>query len=146
MHPDHLLGAAGSRRDLINIEIGSVGGEDGALRRDSVKFGEHLLLDIHVLEHRLDDEVGAGGFGKTDPAADTANASLGFRIGHAALGAARLYLFAAIVDRLVPRLVIHLDQPHREAALGEGEGDASTHGAAADDGHVGDFAHGHILR
>ena len=43
--------------DLVDVERRSVGGEDGARLAQPVEFAEHLLLDVHVLEHRLDDDV-----------------------------------------------------------------------------------------
>ena len=47
-------------RDLVDVEIGGVGGEDRARLGDLVELAEHLLLDVHILEHRLDDEVAIG--------------------------------------------------------------------------------------
>ena len=47
-------------RDLVDVQARSVGGEDRALLDDAVELAEHLLLDVHVLEHGLDDEVAVG--------------------------------------------------------------------------------------
>ena len=58
--PMHMIGPAGDGRDLVDVEIGGVGGEDRALLGDRVELAEDLLLDLHVLEHRLDDEVAIG--------------------------------------------------------------------------------------
>ena len=50
------------RGDLVDIEIGRVGSEDRALLDDPVELAEHVLLDVHVLEHGLDDEIAIGEF------------------------------------------------------------------------------------
>ena len=47
-------------RDLVDVEIGGVGGEDRARLGDLVELAENLLLDVHILEHRLDDQVAIG--------------------------------------------------------------------------------------
>ena len=46
--------------DLVDVERRGVGGEDRARLRDPVEVGEDALLQRHLLEHRLDDEVGIG--------------------------------------------------------------------------------------
>ena len=58
MHADHVLRPPGRGGDRVDVERRRVGREDGAGLRDAVERREHLLLDLHVLEHRLDDEIG----------------------------------------------------------------------------------------
>jgi hypothetical protein len=48
------------RGDLVDVEIGGVGGEDRARLGDLVELAEQLLLHVHILEHGLDDEVAIG--------------------------------------------------------------------------------------
>ena len=146
MHPDDRLRTFRDGGDLVDVEVRGVGGEDGSRRRDPVEIGEHLFLQVHVLEHRLDHEVGARDIGEAGAAVDPRDARPGLRLGHAALGEAGLDLLAAIGKRLVAGLGADLDQPHREAAVGEGKGDAAPHGAAADDGNLFDLACGRALR
>ena len=50
--------AAGHLRDLVDVEIGGVGREHRAGLGDLLELAEQLLLDRHVLEHRLDHDVG----------------------------------------------------------------------------------------
>ena len=57
VHADDVLGPLGDVGDLVDVERGGVGGEDGAGLGDLVELLEHLLLHAHLLEHRLDDEV-----------------------------------------------------------------------------------------
>src|SRR5580704_19377266 len=58
MQSDDILWAVGDGSDLVEIERGGVRGEDGAHPRLAIEDLEHLLLHPHVLEHRLDDEIG----------------------------------------------------------------------------------------
>ena len=57
---DHVCGRLVTRGDLVDVERRGVGGEDRAGLADAVELGEDLLLDVHVLEHGLDDEVAVG--------------------------------------------------------------------------------------
>jgi hypothetical protein len=45
-------------RDLVDREVRGVGGEDCARLGNFIDLAEHLLLDGHGLEDRLDDKVG----------------------------------------------------------------------------------------
>ncbi len=54
---DHLLGAQRRFADLRDRQRGGVGGEDRVAGRGRVELGEHALLDLHPLGHRLDHEV-----------------------------------------------------------------------------------------
>ena len=57
---DHVLGALGHRGDLVDVERRGVGGEDRARLADRVELAEDVLLELHVLEHRLDHDVLVG--------------------------------------------------------------------------------------
>ena len=146
MHPDHILRPAGHRGDLVDIEVGGVGGKDGALGRDPIELGEHLLLKVHVLEHRFDHKIGARRIAEADAASDARDASPGLGLRDATLGEPRLDLLAAIGQRAVAGLGADLHQAHGEAVLGKGESDAAAHGAAADHRHLADLARRHALR
>ena len=63
MQAEHILRPRGRGGDFVDVEIGGVGGEDGARLGYRVELAEHLLLDRHVLEHRLDDQVAIGEIG-----------------------------------------------------------------------------------
>ena len=47
-------------RDFIDIQRRGVGGEQGAGFGDRIEFAKHPLLEIHALEHGLDDDVAGG--------------------------------------------------------------------------------------
>jgi hypothetical protein len=52
---------------------------------DPVELGEHLLLELHVLEHRFDHKVGARRIAKADAARDALDPDLGFGLRDAPL-------------------------------------------------------------
>ena len=60
MGPDHLLGPSGGGSNGIDVERRRVGREYRPFPHHLVKRRENLLLDRHVLEHRLDHDVRFG--------------------------------------------------------------------------------------
>ncbi|MNN79872.1 hypothetical protein D3C81_1965560 [compost metagenome] len=63
MQADHVLRTAGGGGDGIDVQAGCIGGEDRARLAHLVEGAEHLLLDLHLLEHRFDHQVGVGQVG-----------------------------------------------------------------------------------
>jgi hypothetical protein len=57
VHSDDVAWPRDARRDLVDVELGGVGREDRARLGDLVEPAEHLLLHVHILVDRLDDEV-----------------------------------------------------------------------------------------
>ncbi len=60
MQADHILRPFRDGGDLVDVEIGRVGGEDRAGFADPVEVREDIFLDGDVFEHRLDHEVAIG--------------------------------------------------------------------------------------
>ena len=90
--------------DLVDVEIGGVGGEDRAGLGDRVELGEHVLLDRHVLEHRLDDEVAVGERGEIERPASAAPMRFSTSAGaHAALLGGVLVVLADDAEAAVER-------------------------------------------
>src|SRR5216684_8724452 len=58
MHPDDLLRPARSLGDPVNRDRRRVGREHRVRGGRRLDLAQHLLLDLEVLEHRLDDELG----------------------------------------------------------------------------------------
>ena len=71
-----------------------------------VEAGEHLLLDRHVLEHRLDDEVAVGEVVEGERAREQADALLDVRIGQPAALCARLVVPADDGEAAVERFLL----------------------------------------
>ena len=63
---DHVLRPLRHGGDGVDVEARRVGGEDRARLRDRIELAEDALLERHVLEHRLDDEVGVLHVGDVD--------------------------------------------------------------------------------
>ena len=127
-------------RDLVHVQGRGVGCNDGAGLGDRVELGEDLLLQRHVLEHRLDDEVGLAEVLDLQGRGQLGEAVARLRLGDApALGVGLQRLLDA-GDALVERLLRGLDDGDGEAAVEEGEADAGAHGAGAEDAHRPDVA------
>ncbi len=59
VHADDRLRPAHRRCDAIHVQGGRVGREDGVGAANTIELPEDLALDVHILEHGLDDQVRA---------------------------------------------------------------------------------------
>ena len=130
----HVLGAAGDGRDLVHVEVGGVGREDRAGARHLVDVAEHGLLDVHLLEHGLHDQVGVGKRAHVRGGREIGRGA-GLR-GHLAArhGAVEVprHGARAALQRLGRGLHHRDGDPGQQA----GGGDAGAHGPAADHAHA----------
>ena len=93
---------------------------------------EHVLLDVHVLEHGLDDQVAIRERLEVERAGQQAHALLDvFRLELAALRR-RVVVLADHAEAAVERVLLDLDDRHRNADVGEVHRDAAAHRAGAD--------------
>ena len=113
--PSTSCGREVERRDLVDVEIGGVGGEDRARLGDLVELAENLLLDVHILEHGLDDQVAIGEVLEAERRLQQAHRAFDLLGGHPALGRARLVILAHHAGAAVERVLRHLDDRHRDA-------------------------------
>ena len=147
MRPEHVLRALRHGGDLVHVERRGVGGEDRAGLCDPVEVGEDALLEVHLLEHRLDDEVGvAASASKSVEPVMRRDAAVALLLGQPA---ARDRAGVVLPDRrkaAVERVLRGLDDRHRDAGIGEVHGDAAAHGAGADDAALADLARLHAGR
>ena len=60
MRPEHVLRPRRRPRDLVDIEGRGVGGEHRARLCQAVEIGKDPLFEVHLLEHRLDHDIGRG--------------------------------------------------------------------------------------
>ncbi len=140
MQAHHILRTLGLLGDLVHIERGGVGGDDGAGLGDLVELGEDLLLQRHVLEHGLDDQVVAAEVLQLDGRRQAAHALLGLRLGCAAALDVGFQRVPDAGDALVEGLLRGLDDGHRETGIQEREADARAHGAGTEDADGLDIA------
>ncbi len=129
---DHILGAPGEAGNGVQVQRRGVGGEDRTGLAHRIQLLEDLLLDAHVLEHGLDHHVGIGQGAVVGDAGDQREALLHRILGQAAALDARRVGFAGTLQAALQRLVIDFQQLHRHPGIGEAQGDADAHGAAAD--------------
>ena len=118
-----------------------VGGEDALGRDDGFDLGPHLLLDRHLLEDRLDDEVGVGEAVLGRRAGDEA----GEVVGAVAADLARLERLGDLAvdpgDALGDALLVEVGHDDRHAQVaGEEQGELAGHETGADDADLGDLA------
>ena len=99
----------------------------------------------HVLEHRLDDEVGVGEGLELETRREMGDAARAF-VG-AEMRPRLTLLSMRLADALgapVERGLVGLDDGHRQPGVEEGERDARAHGAGADDADRLDLARLHV--
>ena len=60
MQTEDTRGVLGAGADLIDIEIGGVGGQDRVGFRHPVQFGEDLFFHVHVFEDGFDHQIHLG--------------------------------------------------------------------------------------
>ncbi len=151
MQADHIFRAPGEGGDGVQIQRRSVGGENRAGFAHCIQTLEDLLLDGHVFEYRFDHQVDIGQRRVVGDAFDQRQPLDHGRFAQAAAFDARRIGVTGTLQGALQRLVADFQQFHRHAGIGEAQGDADAHGAAADhrrrsnlaragiDGQVGDL-------
>ena len=133
-------------RDSVDVEIGGIGGQNRRRLGDLVELREDLLLDIHFLEHRLDDEVGVRDVVHIGAAGQQAHALLDVGLGHPAAGHRDVVVLLDRPEAAIQRLLRGLDDGDRDAGIGEVHRNAAAHGSGTDDGDLLDRARFRALR
>ena len=113
--PTHVARARDAGRDLVDVEVGGVGGEDRAGLGDLVEPAEDLLLDVHILVDRLDDQVAVGERREIERRLEKPHRLFDLLRRQLALGGARLVILAHHAGAAVERFLAHLDDRHRNA-------------------------------
>jgi len=144
VHAHHVLRALGEGCNLVHVERGSVGCQDGARLGHSVELLEHSFLHAHLFEHGFDDEVAV---------LEVVVAQRGAQQGHALLVLVLLELallhlgFVVLLDRghaTVQGFLLHLQNLDGDTCVQEVHGNAAAHGARANHAHQLDVALGGI--
>ena len=132
--PITLSGRLVARGDLVDVERGGVGRQHRAGLGQAVEPGEDLLLDRHLLEHGLDDDVGVA----RRPSKSVVPVMRPMRFSTSAwVSRPRAGRAPRSSSRTMPRPRSSaswrdLDHGDRDARVGEVHGDAAAHGAGAD--------------
>jgi hypothetical protein len=146
MQSDHILRTPREVRDVIEVQGRGVGGENGALPHYLVQGLKHLALDLHALEHRLDAQVDIAQQGIVQCRGDERQTLLEAGLVERALAQRALVVAADVREATVERVLLRLQQHHRQTRVDEAHGDASTHGPGADDADLGDRSHRGVIR
>ena len=133
MQSDDVLRPRRLRRYRVDVEVGSIGGEDRALFDDAVEIAKQAALDLHILEHRLDDQIGLGQGDKVERAGQPGHARLDLLLRQLALFGARLVSAADSQHAALKSVRFGLDNRHRQAGVEEIHCNAAAHRAGADD-------------
>ncbi len=145
VHAEHVARPRDARGDLVDVEVGGVGGEDRAGFGDPVELAEDLLLDVHALIDRLDDQVAVGQLGEIERRLEQPHRALDLARRDAAARGARLVVLAHRGGAAVERLLRHLDDRHRHARREEVHRDAAAHRPRTDHADAVDRAQRDIL-
>jgi hypothetical protein len=143
---DDVLRTLRERGDLVHVERRRVRREDRPRLHDLVELPEHLFLDRHVLEDGLDDDVGLTDVVVGQGRLDQAHALLDVFHRHPALLRRTFVVLADRRHAAVERVLLHLEQLHRDAGIDEVHRDAAAHRAGADHRCQLDVAHRRVGR
>ena len=131
---DHVLRALGESSDLVDVQRGSVRGQDGARLHDAVEFFEDFFLDAHLFKHGFNHHVGGFQLVIAQRGAQQAHALLVLVLLELAFFDLRFVVFADGGDAAVQRVLLHFQQLDGHAGVKKIHGNATTHGAGANDG------------
>ena len=146
MHADHVLRALGEGRDLVHVQCGGVGSQNGARLHHTVKFLEDFFLDTHFLKHGFNHHVGIGQVVVAQRGAQQAHALFVFVLLELALFDLGLVVLANDGNPFVQGLLLHFQHLDGNTGVQEVHGNAATHGASADDSDGLDVALRRVLR
>jgi len=142
----HVLRALGEGGDLVEVQRGGVGGQDGTRLAHAVELLEYLLLDAHVLEHGFDHQVHIRQVGIVQRGLQQRHARVELVLRELALLERVLVVLADGADAALQRFGLGLQHDDGDAGIEEVHRDAAPHGARADDAHLDDGAHGCVGR
>ena len=135
MQAHHVLRALRASGNLVQIQRGGVGRQDGAGLHHTVQLLEHGRLHAHVFKHRLNHQIGLRQIVVAQRGAQQSHALLQ-RLGlELALADLRLVIAAHGGHATLQRLKLQFQHLHRDTRVQKIHGDAAAHGARADDGH-----------
>ena len=140
MQTHHVLRPLGESGNLIDVQGGSVGGQDGARLHDAVEFFEDFFLDAHLFKHRFNHHVCSFQVVVAQRGAQQAHALLVLVLLELAFFDLRFVVLADGGDAAVQRVLLHLQHLDGKAGVKKIHGNAAAHGAGANDGNRLDAA------
>ena len=138
MRADDVLWPARGTSHLIEVQARGVAGEHGARLHGRIELLEDLLLEIEVLEHRFDHDVGVRDCPVVEHALDQVQAFIALGFGDPAAAHHASIVRGDHGQALVECFLADLEYLDRNARVGEAHGNAAAHEAAAHRGRAGD--------
>ena len=138
VHPEHLLRPPAPVRDVADRDRRRVRREHALLAGRPLRLREDTALEVQVLEHRLDHEVGAPEAAVVERRRDPVEALLQVEARQAPSLEALLPGAARVLHPAAERLGGRVLEAHRHAGLGGRRGDAGAHEPGPEDAELGD--------
>ncbi|CPN84132.1 Uncharacterised protein [Bordetella pertussis] len=130
MQPHHVLRAPRAVRDPVDIQRRRVGAQDGAGLEDPVQLAENRAFHRHVLEHRLDGEIGLRDAGHLAGCRDGGDTLLGLPGREPLARGQALEMLAYLRAPLRQPVGVHVVPDHRQAGVGQADDNAGAHRAS----------------
>ena len=145
MVPDDLRLPAARRGKLVDVECRRVRRENGVGACHRGELGERGLLQVHVLEHRLHDDVDVTEAVIAHRRSNERECAFHRLRRHSALRHRRRVVLADDRHATVERGLIHVLEQNRNAGIRVRHGDAAAHGAGANDSSTRDRTRGRVF-
>ena len=119
--------------DFVDVQRGSIAGEDGAGLADAIELAENFFLQRHAFEDGFDNQVGVCEIVIDERRRDALQAFFGNLLREAAaLDGIRVVRLDG-GESAIERGLVGFFEQHGNAGVGENHGDAAAHGAGAND-------------
>ncbi len=113
---------------------------------DLVELAENLLLDLHILEHRLDDQIAIGQRIEIQTGAEQPHACFDIRLRHAALLGGAFIVAADRAEAAIQRFPCRFHDRDRNSGVEKIHRNAAAHRAGADDADFPDRQRRRVVR
>ena len=145
VHADHILRTLRKGGNLVHIERGSVGRQNGARLHDFIEFLEDGFFDPHLFKDRFNHQVGLTNVVVAQRGRQECHALIVLSLLEFAFFDLRFVVLADGRKAAVQCLLFHLQHLDRDACIQEIHGDTATHGAGANDSHARNAALGRVF-
>ncbi len=132
----HAPAIDGSGGDFSDTHHAGVAGDHSFWRTQGVKLGEDALLQRHILDDSLNDEVGPGGLLKAEGGPDVGEGSVGGSLWGDAPFGHEIQIGPYVDQRPIQKFLLQIIQNHWVPVQGENLADAVSHESRTDDGYT----------
>ena len=146
MQANHVFRALGGRGDFVNVQGGGVGGQNRTGLTDVVELLEDALLDVHVLEHGLNDQIHILERVVIQSGGNQSHPLFNLLLGHATFLGSTFIVATDDAKALVQSFLLHFGNDNGDAHVGEVHGNTATHGARTNNAHFLDVTDGGVFR